>query len=881
MDESEISEYEELIHSVYIANNDFEREKSQELSDSQLEAFQLCRTAVENHKKRVEQHADPHFMRKNVPLDSYGNSLVLYLDIEVPSIKTLISDIRKSLYYHMESTSEVRILSAKTLNTKRKTELTEELEDLLRTHWPRSGLVETQIKRPREVELLNHEEKTYRFILSIQEKVNLLLSKFENGLEITENCYKKYIDDLKGLENVLTTTPFKTLTALQGLEVKARSLTQTFQSAGVTHISSLRQMHNEDILNIISYSRDFRKFCPPQEDGKEGGYSPSELTEIAELVEGQCTEIQQLAEEWKVTVNTLEHELANVLKAHEAFGKLYEGVANEVALSQGLGQKYGAPRRRAQERIRTEVSRDEKSAGKVDELLAKLEFECSEAIARFEAKGSDDKMDTSKADGMFEVRNANEMWKLAMQIRQALHQRTEYLDVFGDDADKNLTDIAWPDIISKFPSAAPQDITSTVGQSGSINETTSPREATKSVESQSLSKVIADVDAVCRLETKQLYEQEKKLDLLAGTEGGVPESLQLWLKESHHKVLGSGGHRERAWKKLWSQVDKFETLLARKTGPMDQPQIKVGVPAACFRTLGLGYILFTSQMVTKKVEQFSKLLKLWEKGKEKHERHLRPRLGSPDAVDELSALDNIETERSNELKSSVLKFQSNLIMNIAQYSKLFCEDLGACAKSYLLMLDNSLHLDFVQVPPDTEIPKKKITLKRLRKAQRIKEEVKNGKEDQSIEREWPCLPVMDIVTELRVAEPLLLESDLRLMYPVQEPDPATAVGAKKAPAAKVKKTESTDTAGAPPAVPPMIPDAWIEKVKSESTVRALVTTAHRLIISERDAALLSYTRHIKAIIEENKIYYQNILQQEDSWNQRWRSQVNMLRQGDL
>lgn len=35
------------------------------------------------------------------------------------------------------------------------------------------------------------------------------------------------------------------------------------------------------------------------------------------------------------------------------------------------------------------------------------------------------------------------------------------------------------------------------------------------------------------------------------------------------------------------------------------------------------------------------------------------------------------------------------------------------------------------------------------------------------------------------------------------------------------------------------------------------------------------------MIDENKIYYGKILQQEDSWNERWRTQVEMLKQGNL
>ena len=48
-------------------------------------------------------------------------------------------------------------------------------------------------------------------------------------------------------------------------------------------------------------------------------------------------------------------------------------------MSEGLGQRYGAPRRRAGERLHTEIGRDEVRAGQLDTLLAQLEFSLSEA----------------------------------------------------------------------------------------------------------------------------------------------------------------------------------------------------------------------------------------------------------------------------------------------------------------------------------------------------------------------------------------------------------------------------------------------------------------------------------------------------------------------
>jgi hypothetical protein len=54
--------------------------------------------------------------------------------------------------------------------------------------------------------------------------------------------------------------------------------------------------------------------------------------------------------------------------------------------------------------------------------------------------------------------------------------------------------------------------------------------------------------------------------------------------------------------------------------------------------------------------QFSLILDLLAKGREKNERKLRPRLGSPDAAQELIDLNNAEIERSKDLTGEKICF---------------------------------------------------------------------------------------------------------------------------------------------------------------------------------------------------------------------------------
>ena len=868
-----------------------EEESEEEMEARQLksvaleEAYNKTVAIFERFKERKLNNSNPAHLLERIPKDSNGSTFVSRMEISFPQVHSLLGGIRASVFTHLEQNCDVRNVDANTLNKKRKTELTEELEDLLRTHWPRCGLVETQIKRPREVELLNHEEKTYRFILSIQEKMANLQNLFDETVDQTKLTCDDFRDELASILKILTETQYKTLAALQGVEVKARAVTQAFNAAGNGLLASLRQMVAEDASLIIFYAKDFRKICPPQTEGVSGGYSESELEDISRLVDGQCVEINDILEDWKVIIQELDVSITEEALKHNNFTESFEQVANELALSQGLGQKFGAPRRRAQEKLRTEMSRDDKSAGFIDELLAMLEFQCSEAVGKCENRQMEESLihtllqgkevsvsvKSSHRDfGFEELQAVENMWALAVRVRDSLHLRAKYLQVFAEeDSSEDPPELSWPPVFSRLPN---------------------PREVMKSpklhqiTDTSCLRVVVDEVEETCKLETQDLYKVEGKEEMLAETEEGIPESLSLWLRETRHKILGPKGHHEKSWKRLWGQVDKFEILLARKPGPLDQPQTKVGVPAACFRMLGLGYEQYTSLQVDQKVEQFAKLLKVWEKGKEKHERQLRPRLGSPDAQEELEQLDAIESQRTEEVRIHVEQFQSALITFVVTFSKLYCADLGDCAKSFFHLLDSSLRLDLLQIPPDTEVPKKKVTLKRLRKAQRVKEKVGQGNEDVSVERVWPALIMDRLLITLRDVEGLVTLNDLQTLTP--PPAVEEEVPLKKAPPKKSAKkgsvkdlTEEENTG--PPSRPALIANDWVNDLSTNSAVRAAVSTGHRLLVSERDASLENYTNHTSKAIEENKLYYGKILLQEGSWSDRWRSQVEMLKSGNM
>lgn len=696
----------------------------------------------------------------------------------------------------------------------------------------------------------------------------------------------------------------------------------SFQASSAERIAILSQIAQVETDSIITYAKDFRKICPPQVHGVEGGYSESEILEIEALVEGQCAEIQAVSEEWQLAIKQLEEEQVQNLKCQDEFATRYKKATQDVAMSEGLGQKYGAPRRRAQERIRTEVNRDERCAGKLDALLARLEFACSEAeriainppIAElstesFVAKSPtrpevDEPNSASKAVasmysvGEEELYQCTINWNLLVQVRLSLQQRVKYLRIMEGPLPE-LPNLPW----------LSQDRIQLCAALGADQGAAEIAELVAEEPPITLEAVFEEVDKTCRQETRTLYESEGLGSVLGA--GGVPEALQTWLSESKEKLLGRHGHREKAWKRLWAQVARSEDILARhlvaieesasakltSTIPSLPPAVtvadelkveakyttKLGAPAVCLRALVASFIDFAKQDKEQKIEEFSQLLKVWEKGREKHERLLRPRLGSPDMAEELTQLDDIESQRSAELVEHVGKFRTLLVRTQTESMMRFLEDTAMCSKGLIQLLDSTLRQEQLQVPPDTAIPKKHMTLKKLRKAQRIREQVAQGGEDRSQVRLWDGIDMQLPLAVVRSAEDLVLDLG-------QDPRDTAVTSSAAAPAlASPDKKDAKKAAAAaknapppePAAPPSLLPPSWAAALKEKSAVKGLVSTAHRIVMSERDAAVVKFAQYLAGSVEDLRADYDTILRQEASWNERWKRQVEMLRQGNM
>jgi len=274
---------------------------------------------------------------------------------------------------------------------------------------------------------------------------------------------------------------------------------------------------------------------------------------------------------------------------------------------------------------------------------------------------------------------------------------------------------------------------------------------------------------------------------------------------------------------------------------------------------------------------------VWEQGRQKHERLLRPGLGSPEAREVLEALHLSETQRSQDLCEHALLLRSQLARGLGSQLRGFLTGLARAHRGLLLYLDRVPHPEALHLPPDTNRPHKHATLKKLRKALRLREEVRAGQEERSHVRMWPPLDCEHARRVIGLAE--LLVADLG-QDPADLPTPLVeeAPGPKKAPTKKTTPGEKAKPDKAPPAPvekPTLMSAAFVAAVRADSEVRAAVSPAHRALLAERDRVARRFTDTCERHLEEIRTDMDTLLSQEDSWRTRWGRQVQMLREGRL
>ena len=130
---------------------------------------------------------------------------------------------------------------------------------------------------------------------------------------------------------------------------------------------------------LVKTNEDMLSQCQLFEAG--GNYSEDEVA----WYKGQMNEINEMItkakEERLEKVNELASEIERLkVEPETEFTEQYKSNIEELSAKDGLGKTYGQPRRFAQERLRSEMTKCEVAQKGIDEMLSKVEELCSQSF---------------------------------------------------------------------------------------------------------------------------------------------------------------------------------------------------------------------------------------------------------------------------------------------------------------------------------------------------------------------------------------------------------------------------------------------------------------------------------------------------------------------
>jgi hypothetical protein len=774
-----------------------------------------------------EKEEEPPALRP-IPTDENGVPCLEALDIPETLLISTLSALRDEIFNQLEDRNRARLDMASALRLERQTEFTTELEERLRKHWPRRGRTDVMSYQPREGELTTHKQRYERHVRNLLLKNTATAKEFEDLAKSAEGEIEKYLENQEGLENALERQ--NNLAALQGVFKKGKDMRAEFKTATMERGKGMTYYAEDEPGRLLATNPEFIKTCKLFEDG--GDYNVVEVQQAEEALKAAAAVVEAAIITRKARIESIRNREREALQSFSKFAACFEQCQQDLSMRDGLGQKYGGPRRNAQERLRSEFSRSDIQGENLDKSLDELSQLCNESPG-------------SLADGD-DTHLSVRIKRSLNNIRQAIIARAIYLNFVGEG--KTLVQ----------PSVT---VNNEQGAADLPQGTPLPLPAPVP-----FLHVAEEASTKCKVETKALYISEGKEAALGAT--GVPAALAKYLEEQIHKAKA---HREESCRHLRKQIERLEELL-------------LSAPGVAIHDLDSWSRKVADSSRSDEEAVFLKKHNVLEQAKAKHKQDLKPQLSSPNAVPVLNALVSAEESRYGDAKKVLKSTLKKILISQTKEAEVFSNKLLHTVKGLLILLNSiPTNEQLGYLPGDENIVHKRKGLKRL--------EIEAEKKAQGLSidknevRSWPGIELqsLDLKPELKA-----LFSESPPPQPVEEKKvevqaaPPKA-GAKVDPKAKAAAPEPAKSTGATPAAPvevnngPLPCEIFKNEPISES-VQSKATGSTRALLRTRNIVFDEFVQHYHSVQQSIYDKYSTLLKDEDIWCENWNRMVQYLKQ---
>ncbi|RHZ08041.1 hypothetical protein DYB31_000265 [Aphanomyces astaci] len=621
----------------------------------------------------------------HIPLES----VIAVLDVPKSTLLSMLLRLRDATMTLFESRSAAHLDEANAEATARLDAYTFLLEECLRMHWPRKGRTDVQIYQPRAGELVSHRQRHGRHVKNVLKKLAVQEAGFVQLHDRALGCLRGQENAQLGLQSQLLMQT--SLAALQGLESRSKKAHIEFKAAWGDLLRVKMAVYlTDEPLALIATCRELVTTCAHQIfpdlvscDVISGcDYHPDEVKLVQVLVTEAETQIQAAVAARKATIDALEGQEGRVGALLVRCGPFLEKFLNlclqNLSMKEGLGQKYGMPRRNAQERLRSEMTRSDNMASSIDDLLHVLTQAATTATVPPGPKGPSNV--------------ARHVRKVVLELRHLVYSRGLYLGV-----------------LTNKMQLAPQPVKDDM-EASTKYDADAPVDAASAAVSKSFLDITKQFEVQCVADTRALFAAEgKPLD-----DHSIPDTLQAYLHEQHEKSVAYVRHQVAAYR---AQVHAFEAALA--TAPrVAMEDIVRRAKSAVQSRVGAVEAAFQKQFLA------------WEGLKDQHRAKLTPDLCSPNQVAVVEGLCVKEATRTAAMQEAIRAVRWQVLVEYVVNARGFHRRLVAVFRAMMSILDTCTMTADIQPPAasggaegsnsheDTEPTHKRKSLKRLRKALR-------------------------------------------------------------------------------------------------------------------------------------------------------------------
>ncbi|CAK83011.1 unnamed protein product (macronuclear) [Paramecium tetraurelia] len=536
---------------------------------------------------------------------------------------------------------------------------------------PQKQEIKNTIYVLRSQQITMHKKRYERYAKQLVERIDDQTEQINFLLEGGLLDMKDYIQEQQTLKNNLQSAT--TLAKLQGIQNTVKENYFKFGEKINDLEQKLSYLANEELDVFLQKNKDFMRDCKPNEYFKEEleWYQQMMDEHNATIVKHKEKRTQRLEEMKKVLTAKRQEQL-------DKFEQEYIVAVEDLAAKDGTGKKYGRPKRIAQEKLRTEMTKCEKAQECINFKIQELK----DLYELFKKKQGDY---FANLDPSFSIK----IRKILSGILVCIKRYATHIEALKpDNKVVDMPRITWKE--NKFDT---------------ILENEEQQEDKKIIENdlesmgplfyteKKLQESLVEIEKIIKEEAIKIYADKQRF--LTGADK-IPDYLRAYIENMQRNM---NEFRIQSIRELRNACEELSEM---------SPKISEMILFSNHQRW-----IFTLQMLNSNLwNELQQEQSKQENLKKTHQKQLRPNLGNPQIKEELDDLKSRETKRISDFLELLSKYQVTLFdENFNQGDKY----LKAASQNFefLLLFYDSLLLfeDFIKLPGDEQIQKKHQNLK--------------------------------------------------------------------------------------------------------------------------------------------------------------------------